>query len=172
MQRLLGRERGASPGGSAAGFVELTELRVIQKLGLGGTSVGGEGRGEGLPLPVGEVLSAGDKALKAMEILRGVLGEEVVASVENLVQGNLPPKVPTPSPPSPTEEERMERHAALLRKQRAVEKKVGEGRSRVEKAKAKVAEEEGRLAEVEAELAGVVEQIRVFGKRMRGERET
>ena len=56
-------------------------------------------------------------------------------------------------PPSPTEEERMERHAALLRKQRAVKKKVGEGRSKVEKAKAKVAEEEGRLAEVEAELA-------------------
>ena len=55
----------------------------------------------------------------------------------------------------------MERHAALLRKQRTVEKKVGEGRSKVEKAKAKVAEEEGRLAEVEAELAGVVEQIRV-----------
>ena len=110
-----------------------------------------------MPLPVGEVLLARDKALKAMEILRGVLGEEVVASVENLVQGNLPPKVPTPSPPL----QLMGRHAALLRKQRAVEKPVAEGRSKVEKAKAKVAEEQGRLAEVEAELAGVVEQIRV-----------
>ena len=80
------------------------------------------------------VLSAGDKAFKAMEILRGVLGEEVVTSVENLVQGNLPPKVPTPiSSCLQTEEERMERHAALLRKQRAMEKKVGEGRSKVDK---------------------------------------
>ena len=31
MQRHLGRERGAFPGGSAAGFVELTELRAIRK---------------------------------------------------------------------------------------------------------------------------------------------
>ena len=32
MQRLLGRERGAFPGGSVAGFAELTELRVIRKI--------------------------------------------------------------------------------------------------------------------------------------------
>ena len=70
-----------------------------KELELGGTGLGGEGRGEGLPLPVGEVLSDRDKAFKAMEMLKEVLGEEVVASVWSLVQGHLPPKVPTPSPP-------------------------------------------------------------------------
>ena len=116
MQRHLGRERGAFPGGLLQGhpkkknsgycssgkdwwdgwggvgdFGSTSPSRASKELGLCGTS-------GGLPLPVGEVLSAQDKALKAMEMLREVLGEEVVAAVENLVQGNLPPKVPTHPP--------------------------------------------------------------------------
>ena len=101
------------------------------------------------------------KLLKPGDV-RGVLGEEAVASVENLVQGHLPPKVPTPSPPSPTEEERMERHAVLLRKRRAVEKRIQEGKEKVEKAGARVVEEKGRLAGVEVEMAELVERIRVL----------
>ena len=58
-----------------------------------------------------------DKVLQAMDIMKGVLGEEVVAAVNNLVQGHLPP----PSPlllllPSPTEAERFEKLAELARK--------------------------------------------------------
>ena len=56
----------------------------------------------------------------------------------------------------------MERHAALLRKRRAVEKRILEGKEKVEKAKARVVEEEGRLAGVEVEMAEVVERIRVL----------
>ena len=93
--------KGGTVGAGVGEFGPKVPVSLDKELGLGGTSVGGEGRGEGLPLPVGEVLSATDKALKAMEILRGVLGEEVVASFENFVQENLPPEVPTPplSPP-------------------------------------------------------------------------
>ena len=83
----------------------------------------------GVPLLVGEVLSARDKGLKAMEMLKGVLGEEIAASVEKVVQEHPPPKAPTPSRPSPTKEERMERHAALLTRRKAVEKRLEEGRS-------------------------------------------
>ena len=57
-----------------------------------------------------------------------------------------PSKPPIPAPASPTEEERMERLAALLRKQKNVVKKVEGSKERVEKAKARVAEEEGKLA--------------------------
>ena len=56
----------------------------------------------------------------------------------------------------------MERHAALLRKRRAVEKRIEEEKEKVEKAKARVVEEEERLAGVEAEMAEVVELIRVL----------
>ena len=69
------REPEKAGGKGGAGVGELgpkVPVSLDKELGLGGTSVGGEGRGEGLPLPVGEVLTARDKALKAMEVLRGV----------------------------------------------------------------------------------------------------
>ena len=48
----------------------------------------------GAPLPVGVVLTDRDKVLQAMDLMKGVLGEEVVAAVNNFVQGHLPPQTP------------------------------------------------------------------------------
>ena len=52
--------------------------------GLGGAGSGG-GDGEvRAPFPVGVVLTARDRVLQAMEVLKAVLGEEVAASVQVL----------------------------------------------------------------------------------------
>ena len=78
-----------------------------------------------MPLPVGEVLSDRDKALKAMEMLREVLGERKWWPLLRIwCKGTYHPRFRPHPPPSPTEEERMERHAALLRKRRAVEQTI------------------------------------------------
>ena len=50
-------------------------VSLDKELALGGTSVGCEGRGEGLPLLVGEVLSAGDKKLSKPWRFSGVFQE-------------------------------------------------------------------------------------------------
>ena len=103
------------------------------------------------------------KVLQAMDVMKEVLGGEVVAAVNNLVQGHLPPpNHPAPTPPSPTEAERLEQLAELARKKEGLEKKVEAARKRLVKARERVVEEEGNLGKAEEELAEVVEANRVF----------
>ena len=115
----------------------------------------------GAPLPVGVVMTDRDKVLQAMDIMKGVLGEEVGAAVNNLVQGHLPPKPPTPTPPSPTEAERFEKLAEFARKKEGLEKKVEATKVRLVRGREKVVEEEGNLDKVEKDLAEAVEARRV-----------
>ena len=145
-----GKGRGGSVGGGGKG----------QVTPRGGVMAGGVEGAAGAPLPVGVVLPARDRILQAVEVLKGLLGEEVADAVGNLVQDHLPPKPPTPAPVSPTEEERMERLAALIRRKKGIDKRVEESKGKVEKAKAKVVGEEEVLVKVERELAEVEEFIR------------
>ena len=129
-----------------------------------GVGVGG-GRVEatvGAPLPVGVVLMDRDKVLQAMDVIKGVLGEEVLAAVSNLVQGHLPPNPLAPTPPSPTEAERFEKLTELARRKEGLEKKVEAVKGRLDRAREKVVEEEGNLGKAEADLAEAVEAYRVL----------
>ena len=97
----------------------------------------------------------GERVLQAVEVLKGMLGEEVAATVGNLVREHLLPKPPTPAPASPTEAERWVRLAELSKKKMAAEKKVEDRKGRLEKAGERVVEEEGNLVTAEKELADV-----------------
>ena len=87
------------------------------------TAQGGEGQGRG------EVLDPG-----------------VAATMEELVQGNLPPEEVFPPLPSPTKKGRVALYAALLGKRKKLEKRIEEGEARVEEAKAKLEKESGVAA--------------------------
>ena len=75
--------------------------------------MGGSSGAQEAPLPVGVVLTDRDKVLQAVDMFKGLLGEEVVAAVGELVQGHLPPMPPAPAPRTPTEAERLEKQAEL-----------------------------------------------------------
>ena len=125
--------------------------------GGGERPLGGEGRRT--PVAVGAVMTDREKALKAMEVLKTVLGESAGNSREELVREQIPPAAEPVPPASPTEYQRVLRLGTLLNQETQLKKGLEEGRERVEKAKAKVLEEEERVTKVEKDLSEVRKQM-------------
>ena len=108
---------------------------------------------------MGVVLFDREKGLKAVELLKGILGEAAGTMMESLVLEHLPPAAEPVPPPSPTEYQRVVRLGHLLDQQTKLQKGLEEGRVRVEKARASALEEEVKVTNLENELSEVTKQV-------------
>ena len=97
------------------------------------------------PQPVGLVRSEWERALEPVQFLKSLMGSGTASTLEDLVQGHLPPRE-APKLRTPTECERAAHCPHLHQRRKNSEKKFEEQKGKVERARAKLAQEERGMA--------------------------